>query len=487
MCGKYGFLDDSPLMKRALFISIILLTVFELFLGLGGGVLYWDEAIYAQVSKEMIETGAWLTPHWNGHHWFQKPPAYFWVTALLFRLFAASEFWARAASALSGVGVVAVSYLIARLIYNQAAGVLAALILLSSELFVFYARFGTTDTMLTFVVLLAVYGYLRAEDDDRWWLLAGTGCGLALMVKGAAGLIAPATLGLAVLLDGKTRSAFRSKWLWVGIACAVLIVIPWHALMYRLHGDSFVNGYLFQNVLDRAKGNLNEYQRGYGYYLRVLWDFFSPWVYVLPFALIFGRAVRSKVLLILAVLVMCLYTAVQTKFQWYIGPAIPAFSIIIGGFIARSIENRPRAQQKLAIVALALLWFAGTAAVFSRVSRREPEMEAGARLARLASSDKGGIVAYPENLEMTVRYYSGRKLCTDPVLSTLSHSELTECIQGEATNIIFRKADLARVSTRFKLQPLAQHEMLMYARITPKDAVSFLPKPSSDKVSTHMR
>ncbi len=92
-------------------------------------------------------------------------------------------------------------------------------------------------------------------------------------------------------------------------------------------------------------------------------------------------------------------------------------------------------------------------------------MEAGARLARLAAPDKGGIVAYPENLEMTVRYYSGLKLCTDPVLSTLSHSELTECVQGEATNIIYRKADLAKVEARFSLEPLAQHEALVYARI----------------------
>lgn len=452
-------------MERIVFFILILLAVFELFWRLGGGVLYWDEAIYAQVSKEMIETGAWLTPHWNGHQWFQKPPAYFWATALLFKLFAPSEFWARAVSALSGVGVVVVSYQIARLIYNHAAGIMTALILLASELFVFYARFGTTDTMLTFVVLLTIYGYLRAEEDDRWWLLAGGGCGLALMVKGAAGVIAPGTLLLAVLIDGRTRSTLLSKWLWAGIACAALVVFPWHALMYCLHGDSFLSRYLFQQTLDRARSNVNEYQRGYGYYLSVLLEFYRPWVYVLPFALIFFRTKRSRIITIMAALVVLLYTAVQTKFQWYIAPAIPAFSIIIGGFVARSIENRPRGQQSLVFLAFALLWFAGTAVVISRLSQTEPEIEVGARLARLAARDRGGIVAYPENLEMTVRYYSGRKLCTDPVLSALSHSELTECFHGEATNIIFRKADQAKVEARFRLEPLAQHEELMYAKI----------------------
>jgi 4-amino-4-deoxy-L-arabinose transferase-like glycosyltransferase len=457
-------------MDRLLFFLILFLAIFELSYRLGSGLLYWDEAIYAQVAKEMTETGALLTPHWNGHDWFEKPPAYFWATAFLFRLFKVSEFWARASSALSGVGVILVSYLIARRLYNHAAGVAAALILLSTELFVFYARFGTTDTMLTFFVVLAIYAYLRAEDDERWWLLACVSCATAVMVKGAAGMIAPATLTLAALIDLRALSAFRSKWLWSGLACAVCVVVPWHLWMFGLHSDAFVRGYLLQNVLHRAKGNLNEYQRGYGYYLRVLWDFFFPWVCVLPFALIFGKAARSKVLLILAALVLCLYTLVQTKFQWYILPAVPAFAVIIAGFIVTSVETRPAAQTKLAILAFALLWFAGNAAVVSRLKLPNPEIEAGARLAKLAAHDEGGIVAYPENLEMTVRFYSGRKLCTDRVLSTLSHSALTECKPGEATHMILRKADLARIETGFRVEVLAEDGALIYAKIRTKDS-----------------
>lgn len=455
---------------RLVFFLILFLAIFGLFYRLGSGVLYWDEAIYAQIAKEMIESGSWLTPHWNGHEWFEKPPAYFWTTALLFKLCKVSEFWARAPSALSGVGVVLVSYLIALRLYRRAAGVGAALIILSTELFVFYARFGTTDTMLTFFILLAGYGYLRAEDDERWWLLACVSCAMALMVKGAAGVVAPATLTFAALLDGRARSALRSKWLWRGLASAACVVAPWHLWMFGLHRDAFVRGYLLQNVIHRAEGNLNEYQRGYGYYLRVLWDFFFPWVCLLPFALIFGKAVRSKILLILAALVMCLYTLVQTKFQWYILPAVPVFSVIIAGFIVTSLKTRPPAQLKLSILAFALLWFTGSAAVVSRLKLPNLEMEAGARLAKLAAHDEGGIITFPENLEMTVRFYSGRKLCTDPVLSNLSHSALTECRPGEATHMILRKDDLARIETRFGVQVLAEDGDLMYVMIRIKDS-----------------
>jgi predicted membrane-bound mannosyltransferase len=70
-----------------------------LFVKLGANSLAaWDEAIYAQVSKEMARGGGWLTPHWAHRPWFEKPPLLIWTTALLFKLFGVSEFCARAAS-----------------------------------------------------------------------------------------------------------------------------------------------------------------------------------------------------------------------------------------------------------------------------------------------------------------------------------------------------------------------------------------------------
>lgn len=460
-------LAKQPDMKRVTFFVLILVAAIGLFGRLGTGVLYWDEAIYAQVSKEMIESGDWVTPHWNGHVLFHKPPLYFWATATLFRLFGASEFAARATSALSGLGVIVVSYLIARRMFGDCAAVLSGLILLSSQLFISYARFGTTDTALSFFILLAVYGYLRTPEDDRFWVLAGAACGMALMVKGAAGLVAPGTLMLTSLLERRASAALRNRWLWAGLACAALVVLPWHIAMYRLHGNSFVKGYVLQQVVDRATSDLHDYRHGYGYYLWVLWEFFWPWVYVLPFALVFCRR-RSAVLMVLPAIVLCLYTLVQTKFQWYVLPLIPAFSIVIAGFLSSVVEKGSHLQRKLALLALALMLFAGTYGVVKRLSLPRPEIEAVARLAKLGARNKGAIAAYPENLEMTVRYYSGRKLCADPVLSTLSHTESTECLQGEERHMIFKKADRAKVEVRFSIEPLLEDGDLMYAAVTRK-------------------
>src|SRR5919107_2084971 len=104
---------SSNLLPLSLLVSV---AAFALLWKLGASSLAaWDEAIYAQVSKEMARGGDWLTPHWAHQPWFEKPPLLIWTTAILFKLFGVSEFWARAASALSGVALVVVTYLSARL------------------------------------------------------------------------------------------------------------------------------------------------------------------------------------------------------------------------------------------------------------------------------------------------------------------------------------------------------------------------------------
>ena len=64
------------------------LAAFILLWRLGASSLApWDEAIYAQVSKEIARGEGWLTLHWAYQPWFEKPPLLMWITAALYRLF----------------------------------------------------------------------------------------------------------------------------------------------------------------------------------------------------------------------------------------------------------------------------------------------------------------------------------------------------------------------------------------------------------------
>lgn len=73
------------------------LSAFVLLWGLGqGSLMDWDEAIYAQVSKEIVNSGNWLELHYGYEPYFRKPPLFMWTTALLYRIFGINEFWAHA-------------------------------------------------------------------------------------------------------------------------------------------------------------------------------------------------------------------------------------------------------------------------------------------------------------------------------------------------------------------------------------------------------
>jgi hypothetical protein len=220
------------------------------------------------------------------------------------------------------------------------------------------------------------------------------------------------------------------------------------------------------HVVNRARSNINEFNRGNGFYFSVLKNFVSPWVFIPSFALIFGRRPRSFAVIVLGLTVFAGYTLVQTKFQWYILPAIPAFAIVTGGFLAKLAENRSQLQLAIGALALVLLWGFAELGVLRLIRRVDPEIDSAARLARLSSNDQHGIIPYPERLEMPVKFYSGRKLCTDPVISKLSHNENSECEPTEPTHMILRTADRAIVERRFTINLLRENGPLTYASIS---------------------
>src|SRR5262249_52381202 len=134
-----------------------------------GSLSDWDEAVYAQAAKEMVQGEDWLTLHYGYKVWMDEPPLLVWLTAIFFQLFGVNEFWSRAASGFSGVGLIIVTYLVGKLVYDKWVGFFAALILLTSYHFTRYSRAGMTDIMLTLFTFLAIYAYLRLEKGSQNW------------------------------------------------------------------------------------------------------------------------------------------------------------------------------------------------------------------------------------------------------------------------------------------------------------------------------
>jgi 4-amino-4-deoxy-L-arabinose transferase-like glycosyltransferase len=250
-----------------------------------------------EVSKEMITTGDWFRPHYEDKLWVDKPPLLMWSTAVLFKEFGISEFWARAASVLTGAVVVVLTFVIAARLFDRPTGLISISILVTAFNFVKYERRGMPDVPLTMFILIAVYGYLRLTKGEprQWYSILSAGA-LGAMVKSIAVLVAPAAMLAASVNDipGLSR-ILRSRHLVPALCIAVLIAVPWHAFMVAQYGADWLSRYFGFHVghaLTIIDGNSGDQ----GYYLRSLANGMFPWVYLVPFALLLAawQNVRTR-------------------------------------------------------------------------------------------------------------------------------------------------------------------------------------------------
>lgn len=474
------------------FIALLLsITAFALLWKLGAGSLAaWDEAIYAQVSKEMVRGGDWLTLHWQYRPWFEKPPLFMWITALFYRLFGVSEFWARAPSAISGITLIWATYLIGKYLYGKWVGLLAALILLTCYHFLSFSRFGTMDVMLALFTYMAVYAYLRVNNgNQRWWYLVWASCALALMVKGAGGIIAPAAILLALAFDKRLSAAIRSSNFWQGVLQALLIIAPWHILMYVWYGRDFIAEYIGYHVIARSTSTLEGNASSYFYYVGKLVDGFFPWCLLVPFAVVSiirrnkTEQSRSWILLLLSALVFVLYTLIPTRRPWYVIPLYPALAILIAVFIGRlyhHYQSRPVYRRIVTAACLLLIMVGGSYSFISLYFNHKPE-EPVAKLSRLAQStsadDKDSLLLLsgvePISAQIPLFYsnrsirqtYASSRPASEDARRYVNYENLAEVAQGSARRIILRKDEIQRLSVDYDIRVLAEDDALAYAEI----------------------
>lgn len=341
------FRQITALVERWYPLILIALTIILFFPGLGEGSLRdWDEAIYAQVSREIIQSGDWITLHYGYESFFEKPPLLMWITALFYKLFGVNEFWARATSAISGVLLVWITYLSGKRIYDNRTGFLAGLILLGCYGYVFEARNGETDMLLSLCVFSGIFGYLLLKTGgSKWWYLIWVSCALAFMVKFWAGLVLPVTIAIALLFERKIKETLRNKHFWLGSLLAIIILTPWHLLVYMQNGMAFFDVYITRDLLERTLTTMESHSGTTLFYFDTLRRLFSPWYFLFPFALvltigeIFQRNQKSVVIFVEILLVFGLYTfVVNTKNPSYIFPIFPALSILTARLFMLSLS-----------------------------------------------------------------------------------------------------------------------------------------------------
>ena len=337
-------------LKDATILVILLLFAGMLFFfRLGApGFFDADEPAYAQAAREMVESGDWVTPHFNGLPRFDKPPLFYYLILLSYRLFGVTEFAARFWSALAGVALTGVLWVAGRRWLGPHAGLMASVAFSTSLLAALLARAAVTDMLLCLFVTAAILAGLAALQAPaplaRRFATAGwVAMALAVLVKGPVGLLIPGlALGGSLLLLREIRSGVPRLVPWQGPALFLAIAAPWYALVLAANGWAFVEGFLIKHNLSRFSGVISSHGGPVWFYVPVLLVGFFPWCGSLPSALWRAARVARRRRAVspaerLTVTCLCWFVGVfvffslaGTKLPSYLFPAFPALALLVG-------------------------------------------------------------------------------------------------------------------------------------------------------------
>ncbi len=301
-----------------------------------------DEGRNAEVAREMLATGDWVTPHFNTLTYLDKPALFFWLVAASFRIGGISEWAARFPSALMALATICLTWSLARRMMGLSTGLRSGIILATSPLTLALARLATFDMTLTFLLTLAMATYwigeargVRSAGLDGLMFAA---IGAATLTKGPVGFLLPLLSILAYqAMRGRLRELGRLNW-GLGVLVFFAVVSPWF-IAVSVRNPDFPRYALWHESLQRFATGRARRAGSLVYYVPVYLAGFFPWSFFLLWAgwtrLKRWREVRQDshkpvtFLLAWAGVVFVLFSVSKSKLPVYFLPAVVPLSILM--------------------------------------------------------------------------------------------------------------------------------------------------------------
>jgi 4-amino-4-deoxy-L-arabinose transferase-like glycosyltransferase len=351
------------------------------------------DAVQAQIARNMLQSGDWVTARLDGIAYLEKSPLKYWSIAISFLIFGVHDWAARIPLALA---TVALCWLTARFgvwAFGWRGGLYSGLVLACGVGLFLFTRILIPDAMLTLAITAALWSLLRVTDESephpsRWAYLMWASMAAGLLLKGLIAALIPAGAGLLYLLFAGVLFR-RATWTrlrpFTGILLLLAIAAPWHVMAtlrnppyfdFTMHSErgSYHGFFWFYFINEHVLRFLNlRYPRDYNTVPRLyFWLFHLLWLF--PFSLYFpaafklsyrppDRASRARLMaLCWAGFVLAFFTFSTTQ-EYYSMPAYPAMALLLGSAIAAGgplLKFGTRALAVLATLAAlacaALLW-----------------------------------------------------------------------------------------------------------------------------------
>ncbi|WP_162559956.1 glycosyltransferase family 39 protein [Methylotetracoccus oryzae] len=323
-------------------------VLIALFWGLGSyPLLQPDEGRNAEIAREMLESGRWLVPTYNGLPYLDKPAFFFKAVALSLGLFGETDTAARLPSALFALGTLGLVYAFCRRVYDDVTARVSLLVIATSPLFFAFARFVIFDMTLAFFVTGAILAAYRAAESDgllkrRLYAVSAACAGAATLVKGPVGFIVP-TLVLWVFHAWQgSRNWWRDAFAWRNLLVFLALVVPWFVGVSLQHPDFPYYGLVKESF---QRFTTDEFRRTapFYYYAVVVLVGLFPWSLLVPEAVVRvwqqHRDLRpaDRLFVSWAVVVVIFFSLSQSKLPGYILTAAVALGVLVARLLAPAL------------------------------------------------------------------------------------------------------------------------------------------------------
>ena len=236
-----------------------------------------DENFYVTSTRNMIDSGDYITPVYNDKKRFAKPIIFYWMVAASYKIFGVNLFSARLVSSFFASLCIPIVYMIARRLFDPKIAVISALLLPGCYLHFQIARWAITDMTLNFFILSAFYFFIRGFQDKSnkniSYYFAYICMGIGFMIKGPIAIIIPALVIGGFLITLRNWEELSRLRLGYGTMILTSIIFPWFVTMLVIHGDEFKNHILGAELRDRM---IHDTPFSL-YYFGVIIRYYLPW------------------------------------------------------------------------------------------------------------------------------------------------------------------------------------------------------------------
>lgn len=318
------------------------------------------DAVQAQIARNMLESGDWVTARLDGIPYLEKSPLKYWMMAVSFQVFGVSD-WAARLPVVAGIlALCALVAAMGRWAFGAKAGLLAGLSLATCIGVFLFTRILIPDIILTATIALSLWAMMRAleEDDGRdrlWAALMGAAMGTGLLLKGLIAVVFPvAAAGLFLFFSGQLfqRRTWRRLHPALALSLLLLVAAPWHVLAtlrnppyfdFTMKSEPghyrgffwfyFMNEHVLRFLNLRYPRDYNTVPRHLFWLFHLLWFFpWSAWLAGLPMLKYRGqdRASRMRLLCLCLAGFILVFFSFSTTQEYYSLPAYPAFALLLG-------------------------------------------------------------------------------------------------------------------------------------------------------------